>query len=80
VESEFRMCPQIHIDSLSSKIQNSGSPLIPDTSCLGQVVKFHGDFIPSGIIGFVFDFISLVVFWFGFLFAMGYSPNPGVGP
>jgi len=40
----------------------------------------HLDFIPLGIFGFVYDFISFVVFCFGFLFAMGFFPNAVVEP
>jgi len=40
----------------------------------------HIDFIPLGIFGFVYDFISFVMFCFGFLFAMGFFPNTVVGP
>jgi len=40
----------------------------------------HIDFIPLGIFGFVYDFISFVEFCFGFLFAMGFFPNAVVGP
>jgi len=38
------------------------------------------DFIPLGIFGFVYDFISFVMFCFGFLFAMEFFPNTVVGP
>ena len=40
----------------------------------------HVDFIPLGIFGFVYDFISFVMFCFGFLFAMGFFQNAVVGP
>jgi len=40
----------------------------------------HIDFIPLGIFGFVYDFISFVMFCFGFLFAMGFFLNAVVGP
>jgi len=40
----------------------------------------HIDFIPLGIFGFVYDFISFVMFCFGLLFAMGFFPNAVVGP
>jgi len=40
----------------------------------------HIDFIPLDIFGFVYDFISFVMFCFGFLFAMGFFPNAVVGP
>jgi len=42
--------------------------------------NFHIDFILLGIFGFVYGIISFVVFWFGFLFAMGFFPNAVVGP
>jgi len=51
--------------------------IIRGTLITGNV---HIDFIPLGIFGFVYDFISFVMFCFGFSFAMGFFPNAVVGP